>query len=152
VVKLGVEARELLDAPFPCCLTSLTRSGPPHSVVIWCTRDQDLVTVNGGERALWLENVRLDPRVSLVVLDTGDILRYVEIRGRVVAICADVGLTHMTRQAQLYDGTEHYAWESASEARRYVVTIEPAQVRLYAPIPPAAVLAARKTRAPSHKT
>jgi len=136
--------RELLDGPFPCCLTSLSPTGAPHSVVIWCTREDDVITVNAGERALWFKNIRRDPRVSLVVVDTTDILRYVEMRGRVVAIRDDVGLAHMSRQAQLYDRTENYAWESPAEVRRFVVTVELDHVRLYAPIPPPAVVLARQ--------
>jgi PPOX class probable F420-dependent enzyme len=143
-MHLDDEVKELLDGPNPCCLSSLTPSGDPHSVVTWCTRDGDRVTVNGAEKALWLRNVRRDPRVSLVVLDAEEILRYVEIRGTVTDIHEDIGLAHQVRQAQIYDGTDDYVW---SKRTRFVVTVEPNRVRLYAPAVHPDILAARQKRA-----
>jgi PPOX class probable F420-dependent enzyme len=151
-MKLEGDARELLDAPFPCSFTTLTPAGAPHSVVIWCTRDGDRVTVNGAETAWWLKNVRRDPRVSVIVLDPAEILRYVEIRGRVTDIREDVGIEHQTMQAQLYDGTETYAWARPNDTRkRYVVSVEPERVRVYAPQLPAAIVAARARRSPGRE-
>jgi hypothetical protein len=69
---------ELLDGPYPCALTSLDRDGSPYSVVVWCQRAGDRIAVNAAD-GLWLRNLRRDPRVSLVVVDT-NILRHVNVR------------------------------------------------------------------------
>ena len=80
--------RELLEGPYPCCLTTLRDEGDPYAVVVWCAPEGDAVTVNATE-GRWLANIRRDPRVSLVVVDTAEILRHVGIDGRVVAIEPD---------------------------------------------------------------
>src|SRR3954447_8244404 len=128
---LDADARALLDGPHPCSLTTLRADGSPYAVVVWCGRDGDRITVNAGTPSRWLDNLRADARVALTVVDRADILHYLHARGRVTEIREDRGFAHMDALARVYDGTEEYVGEAPAHTRRWVVTIEPEQLRVH---------------------
>lgn len=119
--------REMLAAPHPCCLTSIDEDGGPYGVVVWCALDGDRFTVNAGD-GHWLANLRRDPRVSLVVVDTENILRHVAVQGTVVEIEPDRDYTHIDSLSRLYEGRP-YEYERPEDAARYRVVIEPDRIR-----------------------
>ena len=121
--------RELLEGPYPCCLTTLRAEGDPYSVVDWCAPEGERVTVNATE-GRWLTNLRRDPRVALVIVDTAQILRHVGIDGRAVAIEPDIGNAHIDSLSILYEG-RRYAYSSPEEGPHFKVTIEPLRTRAF---------------------
>jgi PPOX class probable F420-dependent enzyme len=118
---------ELLDGPYPCCLSTLRADGSPYTVVVWCGRDGDRVAVNAAE-GRWLANIRRDPRVSLVVVDTANILRHVGIDGIVVVIEPDAGYAHIDGLSRVYMGGA-YQWSAPREEPRFKLVIEPRPTR-----------------------
>ena len=118
---------ELLDGPFPCALTTLDRDGSPYSVVVWCGRAGGRITVNAAE-GKWLRNLRRDPRLSLVVVDTGNILRHVNVQGRVTEIVPDADYAHIDSLSEIYEGRP-YAYSTPDEVPRFRVEIEPERIR-----------------------
>ena len=121
--------RELLEGPYPCCLTTLREEGDPYAVVVWCAPEGERVTVNAAE-GRWLSNIRRDPRVSLVVVDTAEILRHVGIDGRVVAIEPDLDYAHINSLSTVYEGRP-YAYATPEEEPRFKLTIEPLRTRAF---------------------
>ncbi len=121
-------ATELLEGPFPCCLTTLGEDGAPYSVVVWCGREGERVTVN-ATHGRWLANLRRDPRVSLLVVHTDSILRYVSIQGTVAEISLDEGYEHINALSQVYEG-EPYRWSTPDQVERFRIAIEPASTRV----------------------
>lgn len=119
--------REMLAAPHPCCLTSLDPDGHPYGVVVWCALDADQLTVNAGE-GHWLANLRRDPRVSLVIVDAQNILRYVAVEGTVVAIEPDSDYAHVDSLSRIYE-QRPYQYSRPEEVPRYRLTIAPDRVR-----------------------
>jgi PPOX class probable F420-dependent enzyme len=118
---------ELLDGPHPCCLTTLRPDGSPYSVVVWCGRDGPRTTVNAAE-GRWLDNIRRDPRVSFVVMDTANILRHVSVDGLVVEIEPDEDYAHIDSLSRVYMG-DRYQWSTPEQVPRFRVVIEPRRVR-----------------------
>ena len=118
---------ELLDGPFPCALTTLDRDGSPYSVIVWCGREGERITVNAAE-GKWLRNLRREPRLSLVVVDTGNILRHVNVQGRVTGIVPDADYAHIDSLSEIYEGRP-YAYSTPDEMPRFRVEIEPERVR-----------------------
>lgn len=118
---------ELLDGPHPCCLTSLDRDGSPYSVVVWCRQERGRITVNAAE-GLWLRNLRRDPRISLVVVDVGNILRHVSVQGRVAEIVDDEGYAHIDSLSWVYEGRS-YAYSKPEDVPRFRIEIEADQIR-----------------------
>ena len=123
----GKLVAELVDGPNPCCLSTLREDGSPYSVVVWCGRDGERFTVNAAE-GRWLDNVRRDPRVSLVVVDTGNILRHVGVDGVVVAIEPDHDYAHIDSLSRTYMGGA-YQWSTPEDVPRFKLVIEPRRVR-----------------------
>jgi PPOX class probable F420-dependent enzyme len=125
---------ELLAGPYPCCLTTLRASGDPYGVVVWCGRDGERPTVNAAE-SRWLENLRRDPRVSMVVVDTANILRHVSVDGVVAAIEPDSDYAHIDALSLVYEG-RRYAYSTPEEVPRFRVEIEPKRIRTVDISPP----------------
>jgi len=126
---------ELFAGPFPCCLTSLRANGEPYSVVVWAARDGERFTVNAAE-GRWLANLRRDPRVALVVVDTDNILRHVGVDGVVTAIEPDDEYAHIDALSRVYEGRP-YAYSTPEEVPRFRVEIEARRIRtLDLPAPP----------------
>ena len=126
--------REMLAAPHPCSLTSLDANGRPYGVVVWCALDGDRFTVNAGD-GHWLANLRRDPRVSLVIVDTENILRHVAVQGTVVAIEPDPDHEHIDSLSQAYEGRP-YQYSLPEDEPRYRLTIEPERIRGFDFAPP----------------
>jgi PPOX class probable F420-dependent enzyme len=118
---------ELLDGPYPCALTSLDRDGSPYSVIVWCGRAERRICVNAAE-GKWLGNLRRDPRASLVVVDTRNLLRHVNVQGRVVEISPDADYAHIDSLSEIYEG-RGYAYSTPAEVPRFRVEIEPLRIR-----------------------
>jgi PPOX class probable F420-dependent enzyme len=125
---------ELLSGPYPCCITTLGASGEPYGVVVWCAPEGEDVTVNAGETR-WLRNLRRDPRVSLVVVDTENILRHVAVQGWVKEISADEGYEHIDRLSAIYEG-RRYQYTLPQDAPRFKVVIEAEKIRTLDISPP----------------
>jgi len=119
---------ELGDGPYPCILTTLREDGSPYGVVVWCGREDGRFTVNSDESSRWLANVRRDPRVALVIVDTDNILRHLGIDGRVVSIEPDDEYAHIDSLSQIYMGRP-YGWARPGEIDKYKLTIEPVRAR-----------------------
>jgi hypothetical protein len=118
---------ELFDGPYPCCLTSLRADGSPYSVVVWAAREGDRFTVNAAE-GRWLENLRRDSRLALLVVDTAEILRHVGVDGVAVAIDPDEGYEHIDALSLVYE-KRRYAYSTPEDVRRFKVTVEARRIR-----------------------
>src|SRR5262245_23808626 len=118
---------ELADGPYPCFVSTLREDGSPYGVVVWSGREGERFTVNAAE-SRWLDNIRRDPRVAMVIVDTGNILRHVSIDGRVVSIEPDEDYAHINALSETYMG-EPYGWSTPDEEPRFKLTVEPIRVR-----------------------
>lgn len=118
---------ELLDGPYPCALTTLDADGSPYSVIVWCRRAGGRIAVNAAD-GKWLRNLRREPRVALVVVDTANILRHVNVQGRVTSVTPDAGYEHIDSLSRVYEGRP-YAYSTPAEVPRFKVEIDPERVR-----------------------
>ena len=81
-VSLSDHAKALADARTFATLGTLNADGSPHLSVLWITRDGDdllLSTVVGRQKE---RNLRRDPRLSVILINSDDPYDYAEIRGR----------------------------------------------------------------------
>jgi len=117
--------RDLLDAPV-AMLSTVGRTGVPHTTAVWFLHDSD------GEVKLWLSDARQKmknllqrPECSLFILDTANPARYLALRGR----------AEMEPDAECELGDKFSAKYDTDVRRmlndtdtRYAVTIRPFQV------------------------
>ncbi|MEU8358097.1 PPOX class F420-dependent oxidoreductase [Nonomuraea sp. NPDC048882] len=126
MAALSADVRKLLDAPNYATVTTLNPDGGPQSSVVWVRTDGDDVlfsTVKGRQKP---RNFERDPRVSLLVIDPDNPLRYVEVRGR-VTVTPDPEGALIEELSQKYRGS---SWEDKPGTERLIVRISPDRVYL----------------------
>ncbi len=104
---LSGAARRLLDAPYPCVLSSLRRDGTSVSNVLWIGREGDAVTLSSGHDSLWLKRVRRNPAVSLAVVNTEDPLNALTLTGTVESVHPDSDYSHIHSLSRVYNGSDY---------------------------------------------
>jgi len=97
------ELQALLSQPHPAVMASLKPDGSPLSVATWYLFENGRILVNLDDSRARLKHLRLDPRVSLTVLDS-DWYRHVSLQGRVVSLEPDTDLVDIDRLSTHYRG------------------------------------------------
>ncbi len=95
---------DLVECPPVAALTTIMTDGYPQTSVVWCDFDGECVRVNTMRGFAKERNMRRDPRVTLLCYDPREPLRYLEIRGTVVAMTEDGAIEHLDEIASKYAG------------------------------------------------
>lgn len=127
-VKLGSDARRLLDSPNFGHLATLEADGSPKVEPVWVGREGDRILVATDRRTRKARNMERDPRVALSVTSQENPYEQALFRGRVVELRPDPDLAVLDRLARQYLGTPfpRRRWPS-----RAVYVIEPTIARYY---------------------
>lgn len=99
---LPPDVDELLRRPNPAVVATVRPDGSPHSVATWYLWDGERVLLNMDESRARLAFMRLEPRVSLTVLDAESWYRQVNLDGRVAELVDDERLEDIDRLALHY--------------------------------------------------
>lgn len=99
---------DLADCPRVAALTTVMPDGQPQTTVVWCNYDGTHVLVNTMRGFRKEKNMRLNPRVTLLAYDPHAPLRYLEVRGRVVAMSEAGALAHLDALSERYTGRSPY--------------------------------------------
>ncbi|MEW2087162.1 PPOX class F420-dependent oxidoreductase [Streptomyces sp. NPDC005283] len=128
-VPLGVAARKLLDAPNPAILATVNPDGSLQTSVVWVGRDGDELVISSQAGRGKDKNIRNEPRVSLIMYDSNDPLRYLEVRGT-ATITEDAGRRLAVSLAEEYEGRDagQEYLELPPEVVRIVIRITPQRV------------------------
>jgi PPOX class probable F420-dependent enzyme len=132
MTALSDTARNVIEGPHVAILATSNRDGRPQSSVIFVKRDGYtgvFSTIKGRQKT---RNMVRDPRVSLVVVDTNNAGRYVEIRGT-VDITDDPEKTLMYEMYATYMGGATPPPEP--DAHRLIVRITPEKLTQWPPLP-----------------
>lgn len=90
-VALPARVDEFLKQPNPAVVACIRPDGFPMTVATWYEWQDGLILVNMDERRARLGWMRLNPKVSMTVLDT-DWYRHVSLWGSIVKIADDADL------------------------------------------------------------
>ena len=93
---------ELIDGPYVVALTTVMPDGQPQTTPVWCNRKEDCIFVNVMKGFRKENNMRLNPKVSLLVYDPKNPLHNIEIRGHVVEMTENGAVEHLDELTQLY--------------------------------------------------
>jgi PPOX class probable F420-dependent enzyme len=127
-VELAQEVRELLDLPALYNLATVNPNGTIQLNPIWGELHEGKVRINtlaGRQKHKNLAD-RGD-RVTVMVTDPANPLRYVEIRGRVDEITDANGVEVIDRLAKKYTGADTYPHLQEGDVR-VTITISPLKV------------------------
>ncbi len=93
---------ELIDGPYTVALSTVMPDGQPHTTPVWCNRKEEYVFINVMKGFRKEKNMRLNPKVSLLVYDPKNPLHNIEIRGRVIEMTEDGAVEHLDELTRLY--------------------------------------------------
>jgi PPOX class probable F420-dependent enzyme len=94
----------LIDGPYVVALTTLMPDGQPQTTPVWCNRKGEYIFINVMKGFRKEKNMRLNPRVSLLIYDQKNPLHNIEIRGLVVEMSEAGADEHNDELARLYMG------------------------------------------------
>jgi PPOX class probable F420-dependent enzyme len=117
VKRLTRAQRAFLENPYIGIATTLRPDGSPHSTPVWVDVDEDgAVSFNTAWPRAKPRHLRADARVSLVVVDPGDELRWLGITG--TATLTEEGANdQIDRLARKYRGHDRYMSHREGETR-----------------------------------
>jgi PPOX class probable F420-dependent enzyme len=118
--------RAFLDAPNHAVISTHEPDGSIRSNVVWIEALDGAVSVNSAVGRRWPANLERDPRCTIVLLDEGNLYRFVEIRGTATSTL-DGADAQIDRLARKYLGVDEYPYRTAEETR-ITFTIEPERV------------------------
>jgi PPOX class probable F420-dependent enzyme len=128
-VKLEGHIRERLLAPNFWHLATVGADGMPHVSPMWADIEGEYAMVNTSIGRVKIDNLRLNPNVSLSHHDPENPYDRAEIRGRVARFVeGEEAERGMDRLARKYIGQDRYPWLLPGE-RRVMLLIEPVRVR-----------------------
>lgn len=96
-------ALDLLGPPHHAVVATVRADGSPQLSPVEITHDGGIPSFNTARGRAKVKNLERDPRCTLVVVDTEDPQRYVQVRGQ-VRIVADDDLTHCQAMSHRYTG------------------------------------------------
>ena len=106
--KIPENFLDLVDCPRVAALTTLMPDGQPQTTAVWCDFDGTYVRVNTMRGFRKEQNMRLNPRVTLLCFDPREPLRSLEVRGRVVEMTEVGAMEHLDGLAERYTGAKPY--------------------------------------------
>ena len=95
---------ELIDGPYTVVLSTVMPDGQPQTTPVWCNRKGDFIFINVMKGFRKEKNMRLNPKVSLLVYDPINPLYNLEIRGLVTEMTEDGAVEHLDELTRLYLG------------------------------------------------
>jgi PPOX class probable F420-dependent enzyme len=123
--------RELLQSPGVCVLSTLEPNGGPQSSAVWYLLDDDgklKLSLNGTRRKV--QNMLRDNKVSVLFVDPENPQRNLELRGT-ADLTVDEDCSFRDKVGAKY-GKDVSVHDKPGDTR-YVVTVEPARVRVWPP-------------------
>ena len=106
-------------------LSTLMPDGTPQVTPVWVDYDSGYVLFNSARGRQKDRNLRRDPRLALAILDPDNPYRYIEVRGRVIAVTEQGADDHIDRLAKKYLGADKYPLRRPGEVRLiYKVQVE----------------------------
>lgn len=118
--------RDLLDAPVATLATVGPDGRPQLSVVWFLAEDDGTVKVSLNTTRQKTKNLRANPVIGLLIVDTTAPHRYLELRGD-ASLEADDGYAFADRVGAKYGGADLRNMDGPGESR-VVVTIAPTRV------------------------
>ena len=102
--QIPASHRDLVDCPRVAALTTVMPDGYPQTSVVWCDFDDRDVRINTMRGFQKERNMRREPRVTILCYDPRQPLRFLEVRGTVVAMTEDGAAQHLDSLASRYAG------------------------------------------------
>lgn len=115
---------DLLESTALAHVATIGAQGEPQVNPVWFGWDGAHLRFSQTTTRQKYKNVQRDPRIALSIVDPANPYRYLEIRGKVVAIEPDPERAFIDSMAQKYLGQDKYPWHRPGD-ERVVIVVEP---------------------------
>ena len=117
---------DLFTRPILCGLTTINKDGQPHSVPVWCDFDGEHIRVNMPAATKKARNLKLNHKLSLLLIDPQNGRHWIEIQGHVDKFIDEAhgAREHINKLSEKYMGNPVYQAYGASGIDRQMYVIE----------------------------
>jgi len=116
--------QDLLEKKIFVSLATLMPDGRPQVTPVWFDFDGKHVVINSAKGRVKDRNMRRDPRVALLFIDSENPYRHLQVQGRVVEITESGADQHIDKLAKKYLDKDKYPFRQPGEVR-VIYKIEP---------------------------
>lgn len=112
---------DLLESTALAHVATIGPGGEPQVNPVWFGWDGTNLRFSQTTGRQKYRNLSREPRVALAIVDPSNPYRYLEIRGRVVAVEPDPELDFINSMAKKYLGEDRYPWHQPGDERVIIV-------------------------------
>jgi PPOX class probable F420-dependent enzyme len=129
-IPIPEKFHDLFARPILCGLTTVSPKGQPHSVPVWCDFDGEHVRVNMPAATNKARNLKLNPKLSLLIIDPESGRHWIEIQGSIGEVVDEAhgAREHINKLSEKYTGNPVYQPFGASGINRQMVVIEAVKI------------------------
>src|SRR5215211_6064552 len=104
MVELSDNMKQFVQEVFPAIVSTKRPSGTVHMNPTWFEYDGGYFWLNSFRGAKWLQNLEREGEITILLIDPGNMFRYAEVQGRLVAATDEGGPEHIDHLALRYTG------------------------------------------------
>ena len=121
---------DLFERPILCALSTINPDGQPHTVPVWCDREDGYVRVNCPDFTRKARNMHTGGRVTVLIIDQQQPYHWVEVQGHIVEIRdeSNGSRDHINSLAKKYTGNPVYQSYNKVPENRLMYVIQPDKV------------------------
>jgi len=117
--------QDLLQKKAFAHLGTVMKDGSPQVTPIWFDYDGTHIRINSAAGRWKDKNMRSRPQVALSILDPDNPYRYIQLRGKVVAVTKEGADAHIDSLAKKYLDQDKYPFRQPGEERvMYKIEVE----------------------------
>ena len=118
---------DLLQSTALAHIATIGPKGEPQSTPVWFGWDGQHILFSQTKGRQKYRNVKRNPAIALSIVDSSNPFRYLEVRGKVVAIDEDPNNQFIDSMAKKYMGQDKYPFHQSGD-ERVVVAVEPEHI------------------------
>lgn len=135
-INIPESHRDLLERPIVSIVATADKDGNVHTAAVWRYFDGTHILIETGRLSKKTQNIRENPKVSIISVDPDNAYRYIEVRGVVEAMPREGALEQVNKMAFAYLGEEKFFGgvvpaENEKDFDGVLLTIRPTHVTVY---------------------
>src|SRR5437667_59303 len=119
-LTFGPRLQAFVDEPLPITVGTTRRDGSVQMNPVWYEYRDGQIWLNGGPKRGWVQHMRRDPRVTLLLMDPAKMFRWAQIQGRLAETSAEGADEHIEHLSHRYTGSGGTPWERLAGYSRAV--------------------------------
>lgn len=124
-LQFGPRLIQFLEEPLPISVGTTRHDGSVEMNPVWFEYRDGQIWLNGGHNRDWFKHMQRDPRVTLLVIDPGNMFRWAQIQGTLAGTSTEGADEHIERLSMRYTGGAY----QNPKIDRLIIKIDPYRVK-----------------------